>query len=58
MKQQHTWRSFAFRKTQLFEMVLASSKRITFSLDNNICNGFVQWTSVVIGLSAASDKPC
>jgi len=29
-------------------MVLTSSKRITFPLDNDICNGLVQWTSVVM----------
>jgi len=30
-------------------MALTSSKRITFSLvDNDICNGLVQWTSVVM----------
>jgi len=26
---------------------MTSSKRMTFSLDNDICNGLVQWTSVV-----------
>ena len=30
--------SFTFIKTQLFEMILASSKRIAFSLDNDISN--------------------
>jgi len=29
-------------------MVLTSSKRIAFSIDNDICNGLVQWTSVVM----------
>jgi len=32
----------------LFEKVLTSSKRIAFSSDNDICNGLVQWTSVVM----------
>jgi len=27
---------------------MTSSKRMTFSLDNNIRNGLVQWTSVVM----------
>jgi len=27
---------------------MTSSKRMTFSLDNDICNGLVQWTSVVV----------
>jgi len=48
MRQQHCWSSFTYRKKQLFEMVLTSSKCITFSLDNDICNGLVQWTSVVM----------
>jgi len=48
MGQQHCGSSFTFIKTQLFEMVLTSSKRINFSLDNDICNGLVQWTSVVM----------
>jgi len=47
MRQQHYWSSFTFRQTQLFEMVLTSSKLMT-SLDKDICNGFVQWTSVVM----------
>jgi len=29
-------------------MVLASSKRIIFSNDNNSCNDLVQWMSVVM----------
>jgi len=48
MRQQRCWNSFISRKTQLFEMVLTSSKRITLSLDNDICNGLVQRTSVVM----------
>ena len=47
MRQQHYWSSFTFRQTQLFEMVLTSSKLMT-SFDKDICNGFVQWTSVVM----------
>jgi len=27
---------------------MTSSKRRTISLDNDICNGLVQWTSVVM----------
>jgi len=27
---------------------MTSSERMTFSLDNDICNGLVQWTSVVM----------
>jgi len=27
---------------------MTSSKRMTFSLDNDICNGLVQWTSAVM----------
>jgi len=33
---------------------MASSKRMTFSLDNNICNDLVQWTSVVMVLVLAT----
>jgi len=36
-------------------MVLTSSTRMTFSLDNDICNSLDQWTSVH-GCSAASGK--
>ena len=32
----------------MFEMVLTSSNSIAFSIDNDICNGLVQWTSVVM----------
>jgi len=48
MRQQHCWSSFTFGQTQLFEMFLTSSKHMTFSLDNDVCNGLVQWTSVVM----------
>jgi len=27
---------------------MTSSERMTFSLDNNICNDLVQWTSVIM----------
>jgi len=30
------------------------SNRMTFSLDNDICNGLVQWTSVVMVSMLAS----
>jgi len=33
---------------------MTSSKRMPFSLENNICNGFVQWTSVVVVAVLAS----
>jgi len=32
----------------LFEKILTSSKRIAFSIENDICNGVVQWTGVVM----------
>jgi len=31
---------------------MTSSKHMTFSLDNQICNGLVQWTSVCHGFNA------
>jgi len=34
MRQQHCRSSFTYRKTQLFEMGLTSSKRIAFFIDN------------------------
>jgi len=33
---------------------MTSSKRMTFSLDNDICNGLVQWTGVVMVSMLAS----
>jgi len=48
MRQQHCWSSFTFRQKKLLEIVLTTSKRITFSLDNDICNGLVQWMNVVM----------
>ena len=48
MRQQHCWSSFTFRQIQLFEMVLTSTEHMTVSLDNDICNGLVQCTSVVM----------
>jgi len=33
---------------------MTSSKRMTFSLDNNICNGLVEWTNVVMAAILAS----
>jgi len=32
---------------------MTSSKRMAFSLDNDICNGLVQWTSVFMVFSAS-----
>jgi len=54
LPQQHCWNSSTFRQTQLFEMVLTGSKRMTFSLDDNICKGLAQWASVVIASLLAS----
>jgi len=48
MQQQHCWSSFTFKIEQLFEIVLPSSKHIAFSIDDDIYNGLVQWTSVVM----------
>jgi len=35
-------------------MVLTSSKHITFTLFNDVCNGLVQWMSVVMDSVLAS----
>ena len=54
MRQQHCWSTLTFRQTQLFEMVLTNSERMTFSFDKDIYNGLVGWTSVVMVLVLTS----